>query len=234
MSKHWSDTSEELEAFYAEIAEEMVARRLLRVMPENAVQNDAVLACVSDFIGEVAPIVNFTTRDECLTAVLAWISGNEIAEPIDQIETISVSVNRTYGAMSMNFGYSARFVVKSGGQRRAAYAFALREVEKQFDAFATQVAVDTRNVQQPSAGSSDQRFMGDEISVELKDDTLYYKIKGGQFTKYGVRVWPEVLTAAGIPFEKLQGGKTYNLKKWCTYSTKPDGKPEKVTYITNA
>jgi len=33
---------------------------------------------------------------------------------------------------------------------------------------------------------------------------------GGQYSKYGVTAWGEVLTKAGIPIEKMEG-KKYNL-----------------------
>ena len=36
------------------------------------------------------------------------------------------------------------------------------------------------------------------LAVETKDGKRYFKLKGGKYTKFGVRVWPEVLEQAGI------------------------------------
>jgi hypothetical protein len=50
------------------------------------------------------------------------------------------------------------------------------------------------------------------IEVELKDEKRYYKVRGGRWTKHGVRLWiSDPLTVAGvkdIKWEELRIGKT--------------------------
>ena len=41
------------------------------------------------------------------------------------------------------------------------------------------------------------------MTVEAKDGKLTFKIKGGKFEKFGVRVFPDVLKAANIDPEKI-------------------------------
>lgn len=50
-------------------------------------------------------------------------------------------------------------------------------------------------------------FMAETLSYGIAEDGKpVYKIKGGQFTKFGVRVWPEALPLLGIDAEKLKPG----------------------------
>lgn len=58
----------------------------------------------------------------------------------------------------------------------------------------------------------------------------YWKVKGGRFTQYGVTVWPEVLEASG--FDDLEPGGIYPLTGYTAhYTTKEDGKPEKIVAL---
>lgn len=68
------------------------------------------------------------------------------------------------------------------------------------------------------------------LVVNVENGKTGYKLKGGEYSEYGVRVWGEVLTQAGIDPEKLKLGE--NPMKgyfWCQY--KEDGKPKKVINI---
>lgn len=50
-------------------------------------------------------------------------------------------------------------------------------------------------------------FMADTISYGIAEDGKpVYKAKGGQYTKFGVRVWPEALQALGIDAATLKPG----------------------------
>lgn len=50
-------------------------------------------------------------------------------------------------------------------------------------------------------------FMADTISYGIAEDGKpVYKAKGGQYTKFGVRVWPEALMALGIDAATLKPG----------------------------
>lgn len=50
-------------------------------------------------------------------------------------------------------------------------------------------------------------FLADTISLGYDDNgKATYKVKGGQYTKFGVRVWPEVLPKLGIDPAALKPG----------------------------
>lgn len=74
-------------------------------------------------------------------------------------------------------------------------------------------------------------FMAEHLAVNIANGKKYFKVKGGQWSKYGVTVWDEVLVKAGIPTGKLEA-QEYNLKDYkATYVLKADGKPDKVILL---
>ena len=75
-------------------------------------------------------------------------------------------------------------------------------------------------------------FAAETLQAEMLEGVVYWKIKGGSFTKHGVRVWPEVLTAAGFDVEALNIRKPINLAGYTAYyAAKDNGNPKKVTAL---
>lgn len=73
-------------------------------------------------------------------------------------------------------------------------------------------------------------FMTVKLICTITNNKKYFKVTGGNWVKYGVTVWDEVLVAAGIPVGKLEGNPDgYDFKGYkATCLMKPDGKPEKI------
>lgn len=70
-------------------------------------------------------------------------------------------------------------------------------------------------------------FQAQTLVGSVNEGKVYWKVKGAQFTKFGVAVWPEVLEAAG--FLELDPLETYDLSGFiATYVKKDDGKIDKV------
>lgn len=82
----------------------------------------------------------------------------------------------------------------------------------------------------PEDGERSNQFAFDRIAMEQKGSERYYKLKGGDFAKFGLRVWPEVLAKAGIDPAKLTEAETF-ISGLATYLVKADGKPGKVVNI---
>lgn len=60
------------------------------------------------------------------------------------------------------------------------------------------------------------------------NDKMYFKVAGGQYVKYGVTVWPEVLASAGIKWSALDP-KPYDFLGYKAFYIKNGkGNPEKV------
>lgn len=61
----------------------------------------------------------------------------------------------------------------------------------------------------PVAGRGNEsttQFVAQTISYGVTDGKPVYKAKGGQFMKFGVTIWPEVLPMLGLDATKLQFG----------------------------
>ena len=75
-----------------------------------------------------------------------------------------------------------------------------------------------------------QTFDAELLVGSTSGDKVYWKVQGGQFSQYGVTIWPEVLEAAEIT--NLDPAKTYDLTGFTAYYTlKDNGKPGKVVNL---
>lgn len=74
-------------------------------------------------------------------------------------------------------------------------------------------------------------FQTEKLICTITNNKKYFKVKGGNWMKYGIVVWDEVLIAAGINVANLEG-KEYNLQGYrATFIRREDGKPEKVVKL---
>jgi len=80
-------------------------------------------------------------------------------------------------------------------------------------------------------GITDMTFQTEQLVSEIKEGKRYWKIKGAPFMKYGVRVWDEVLEAAGFVLEQMDQP-VYSLTGYTAhYVEREPGKPLKVTML---
>lgn len=86
----------------------------------------------------------------------------------------------------------------------------------------------------PLAPPQPLTFEAEVLTVTMDETGLKTKVKGaGGFGRYGLRIWPEVLEAAGISPAALQPGQTYNLAGWVAeYVNGDNGRPLKVTALS--
>jgi hypothetical protein len=78
-------------------------------------------------------------------------------------------------------------------------------------------------------------FEADKLSVTVSEGKKYVKVKGGKFQQFGVSVWPEVLKAAGIDWDKLDPMKgEYQIDMIALYALNEKGKPSKVTQLSKS
>jgi len=71
-----------------------------------------------------------------------------------------------------------------------------------------------------------------EVKLDDKGDPKqFFKVKGGMYKKFGITIWPEVLTAAGIPVGKLVA-QDYKLPGYrAEFVLNDRGKPSKVVKL---
>jgi hypothetical protein len=89
---------------------------------------------------------------------------------------------------------------------------------------------------QPAGSGVDLSFMADSLTVGMDESAnVVTKVRGGKFTQYGLRVWPEVLETAGFNPAALVPGQKYSLQGWiATYCLGDNSKPLKVTQLQRA
>lgn len=89
------------------------------------------------------------------------------------------------------------------------------------------------------AGWPAGEFPAETLVCNISDGKPSWRVKGGRFAKYGITVWPEVLTAAGMDPKKLSTAETYDLAGYTAfYSEYPsdkakDGVGRKVVRLAN-
>ncbi|NJN93885.1 MAG: hypothetical protein HC875_07235 [Anaerolineales bacterium] len=73
-------------------------------------------------------------------------------------------------------------------------------------------------------------FLVDNITATVSDGKAYWRVKGGDFQKWGVAVYPEVLEAAGL--NNINPLVPYTEPGLIAhYSLKEDGKPKKIVRL---
>jgi hypothetical protein len=88
---------------------------------------------------------------------------------------------------------------------------------------------------QPLHPANSLSFAAETLTGSVNKGKIYWKIRGGPFSKFGVTVWPEVLQSAGIEPSTLDPMQEYKLNGYnAMYQTViKDGKenPEKVVAL---
>ena len=76
-----------------------------------------------------------------------------------------------------------------------------------------QLPAPTPGVPPPAAAQHEGplSFEAESLVGSTSEGKTYWKVRGGMFKKFGVTIWPEVLTKAGFDVEELNPATPYNL-----------------------
>jgi hypothetical protein len=87
----------------------------------------------------------------------------------------------------------------------------------------------------PQTQAGPLTFEAQALTVALDESgRATFKVKGGKFSRWGLRIWPEVLAATGFDVNALQAGQTYSLTGYtAAYILGDNGKALKVTELSN-
>lgn len=78
-------------------------------------------------------------------------------------------------------------------------------------------------------GNGENTFRATKLKVEFSPDGKKKgKLFGGKFEKFGVTVWPEVLSTFGFDIDQMQPGE-YQFDAVVTYALNDKNQPSKVT-----
>lgn len=165
----------------------------------------------------------------------------------DQV-VVKVSITRHYGPLSITLG--ADVVCEIAHEASYQRAFneitdtLLAEHKRQADRLKP---TSTKPAGPPSSGNqmtqadagrgaepsgTTQKFPADFVDIEEKSGKRYYKIAGGNFVRYGVRIWPEdedVMSDFGVePWKHLPTGRHPLPEGWVALASMAGRKPVKV------
>jgi hypothetical protein len=177
----------------------------------------------------------YSSPQEFLDAFEVWIHQPENSMTK---ETIKVTETRDYGAVQISFGLERTVYVRGELELKRMHQSTrqvLADLHEHYvnDALPKIALPDAFN---PDAQSGALPAVGQEYHdlVALShsvDDQGRHVVKGkcGPWTEYGVRIWPEVLKAAGLDHDGLPLGVT-EMTGHCRVYMK-EGKPRKITEI---
>lgn len=74
-------------------------------------------------------------------------------------------------------------------------------------------------------------FAAEKLVCNVNDGKTYYKIQGGNYKKWGVTVWNEVIGTI-FDLDQLDPTQTYDLTGYTATFLKVDNQPKKVTALT--
>lgn len=75
----------------------------------------------------------------------------------------------------------------------------------------------------------------DSLVALVTDGKAYWKVKAGEYQKFGISIWPETLEAAGFDVDDLNPLKPVDLRGWTAVcALKEDGKAKKVIRLEKA
>ena len=78
-------------------------------------------------------------------------------------------------------------------------------------------------------------FPAESMSATVDDGKVYWKVKGGAFVKFGVRIWEEALVESGFLPSKLDPMKPLDLRGYTAYLVvNKKGHPKKVVRLEKA
>lgn len=114
--------------------------------------------------------------------------------------TVSAKVTRNYGAEILELGAEMTLTLEGKEARHNAYARLLEGLYNEHERYTAEFLPKVPNAKEevflkrPDDG---EWIACESIELEIKERKRYYAVKGGKYTTHGVRVWNEVLRAAG-------------------------------------
>jgi hypothetical protein len=113
---------------------------------------------------------------------------------------VSVEVTRNYGLHSIKFALSENVTVNNGQERRDAFASLMVQLTDQISLYESIHLPELRlpsvsNQHEASSPNNFKKVKATQLVVESKGGKRYLSVKGGEYTKFGVAIYPECDTA---------------------------------------
>lgn len=179
----------------------------------------------------------FKEVSDALVSFQRYIATNYIKTSQSEEEYLEINVQYDYGTPGgiVTWKLGSHFRVSSPNDRLSAQNSLFQAI------YALKSDWERTSMQRPQNAPSEPRKEADtvltractKLVIDMKDGKKSFKIKGGEWEKFGVRVFPEVLKAAKIKPDEipLEG---MDMEGWDMFILmKPDGNPDKVTMLAH-
>lgn len=181
------------------------------------------------------PLANETISvPEALRRFQMWLLDNYVRPGMAVQEYLSVSIERQYGREKVTFTLGAHFDINSGAGRTANYDRLVDAINIEHMRYARDRAQNGTSDQNPASDSSahpgEIRVQADRLVVEVKDGKRMYKVKAGQFTRFGVPFYNEHIKASGVNPEEIPDS-GYDLKNYDAVIQMNGEKPVRVVRL---
>lgn len=131
--------------------------------------------------------------------------------------TVKATITRNYGAVSASFGADLTVKLDANMTTNQAYALLMDIINDQFAHYESAnlhlTKADPAVYDNKGAGAKPELADCEKMTVELYKEKPSYKVFGGRFMKFGVPIYPEVLSLYR-DLDKLEVGTTYSMKGW--------------------
>lgn len=118
--------------------------------------------------------------------------------------TVKVKMTRHMGNMSVEYGAECIVVAGTPAELNEAYDECMRQVIFQHHRAIEKLpgAIRSMGGQSSSATPTATETMPiTMVEKEVKKGKPYYKVKGGKYVKWGVRIWPDPQIVEALPFD---------------------------------
>lgn len=156
---------------------------------------------------------DFPNMADALSSFKWWIdNARHMPTTVHNESTLSVKITMHTGKMSVEFGADRTFNIESAAHRQAGYEALSRAVMKDLTGWVSRHAGAMGPLAAGASGGGvaqvEQVISVQTLVHEYANDQHRFKVRGGNFTKWGVPVYPEVLEAwgtnpANIPMGEL-------------------------------
>lgn len=200
---------------------------------ENDPNCDTALVAYAEWGGDA----KFNSFEDVASAVVDFTNwarswGGYHPEPAVVIDSIDLSVDLPFGKSTLHFtihGTPHDFTGPGIGKAYIEMYDQLQDIYRVFWQARGRKSEPSPDDTNGNKGGDFDNFSFDRIEVDVVKGKRVAKVFGGQWQKFGVTVWPEVLEAAGLPIDDLEDG-TNEIEGQAS-ALMVNGKPKKITRL---
>jgi hypothetical protein len=162
---------------------------------------------LSQWLNSGAKSISFNSVADALVDFQRYISAQHIKYSQAKEEYVEFSVSIDYGQAGgiITWKLGSQFQVSTPNDRLNAQAALWQAIGQMRDDFErkTMLRVKNENVRETNAPNTMDVISCSRLIVDVKDGKVAYKLKGGKWEKFGVRVFADILEKIGINVETI-------------------------------